>query len=303
MTKRPILYLLDGSSYIYRAFFALPHLSSASGLPTNASLGFTNMLLKMLKDKSPEYMAVIFDAKGPTFRHELYESYKITRPPMPYNLSSQIPYIKEIVEGLNISMLELEGYEADDIIATICKEMENKEYKVIVITGDKDLFQLVSKNVTLWDSMKNKVSGIVEVKERFEIEPHQIPDVMGLTGDSIDNVPGIPGIGEKTAIRLIKEFQSIENLLDNIDQIPKEKLKANLRRYKDQALLSKELVTLKSDVPVACDLKHLKVKSPDRAKLRKLFKELEFTRLLREIELEESQDSLKFKPGNDAQFG
>ena len=231
MTKRPILYLLDGSSYIYRAFFALPHLSSASGLPTNASLGFTNMLLKMLKDKSPEYMAVIFDAKGPTFRHELYESYKITRPPMPYNLSSQIPYIKEIVEGLNISMLELEGYEADDIIATICKEMENKEYKVIVITGDKDLFQLVSKNVTLWDSMKNKVSGIVEVKERFEIEPHQIPDVMGLTGDSIDNVPGIPGIGEKTAIRLIKEFQSIENLLDNIDQIPKEKLKANLRRY------------------------------------------------------------------------
>lgn len=302
MTKRPILYLLDGSSYIYRAFFALPHLSSASGLPTNASLGFTNMLLKMLKDKSPEYMAVIFDAKGPTFRHELYESYKITRPPMPYNLSSQIPYIKEIVEGLNISMLELEGYEADDIIATICKEMENKEYKVIVITGDKDLFQLVSKNVTLWDSMKNKVSGIVEVKERFEIEPHQIPDVMGLTGDSIDNVPGIPGIGEKTAIRLIKEFQSIENLLDNIDQIPKEKLKANLRRYKDQALLSKELVTLKSDVPVACDPKHLKVKSPDRAKLRKLFKELEFTRLLKEIELEESQDSLKFKLGNDAQF-
>lgn len=295
MTKRPILYLLDGSSYIYRAFFALPHLSSASGLPTNASLGFTNMLLKMLKDKSPEYMAVIFDAKGPTFRHELYESYKITRPPMPYNLSSQIPYIKEIVEGLNISMLELEGYEADDIIATICKEMENKEYKVIVITGDKDLFQLVSKNVTLWDSMKNKVSGLVEVKERFEIEPHQIPDVMGLTGDSIDNVPGIPGIGEKTAIRLIKEFQSIENLLDNIDQIPKEKLKANLRRYKDQALLSKELVTLKSDVPVACDLKHLKVKSPDRTKLRKLFKELEFTRLLKEIELEESQDSLRFK--------
>lgn len=298
MAGRPILYLLDGSSYIYRAYFALPHLSNSSGIPTNATLGFTNMLLKILKDKQPEYLAVIFDAKGPTFRHEIYESYKITRPVMPYNLSSQIPYIRDIIDGLNIALLESEGYEADDIIATICKEIEGKEYEAMVITGDKDLLQLVSEKVSIWDSMRNKISDLTAVRERFGTEPHKIPDIMGLTGDSIDNIPGVPGIGKKTASRLIKEFQSIENLMKNIDKIANEKLKANLLKYRDQAILSRKLVTLDSKVPLDWEFEDFRLRPPDTVKLRRLFKELEFTRLLKEIEPEDIQGSFEWRSEN-----
>ncbi len=294
MTEKPTFYLLDGSSYIYRAFFAIPHLSTSSGLPTNATLGFTNMLLKMLKDKSPEYMAVVFDAKGPTFRHEAYKPYKITRPAMPHNLSAQIVSIKEIVDGLNILMIEVEGYEADDIIATICQKMAGKRYKINIVTGDKDLIQLVSEDVILWDSMKNKITDLSKVREKFGIEPPQLPDVLGLAGDSIDNIPGVPGIGEKTAIKLIKEFHTMESLMDNIDKVPNEKLRTSLYKYKDQAFLSRDLVRLCPDVPVTSDLNNFRLRPPDKEKLKKLFKQLEFTRLYKEMELEESQESLKF---------
>ena len=194
------LYLIDGSAYIYRAYHAIRNLTNSKGLPTNAAFGFTRMLIKLIEDRSPEYVVMFFDAKGPTFRHEIYQDYKANRPPMPEDLSIQIPYIKEITHGFNISVIEMQGFEADDLIGTFKCQAEKDGFFVVMVTGDKDFVQLVTDNAVIWDPMKEKTIDIKTVRDDFGIEPYQMIDVMALSGDASDNIPGVPGIGPKTCL-------------------------------------------------------------------------------------------------------
>ena len=277
--KKEAIYLVDGSSYIYRAYHAIRHLSNSKGLPTNASFGFTRMFLKLLEDRQPSYLAVIFDAKGPTFRHEIYKAYKANRPPMPEDLSVQIPYIKQIVRGFNVPSLEFDHYEADDIIGTIAENAIHQGYKMVIVTGDKDFKQLISHSASLWDPMKDRFVDYERFKEEHSIEPQQWIDVLGLSGDASDNIPGVPGIGEKTAIKLVKEFGTLDRLLENLDQIPQNKMRENLVVHADQARLSRKLVTIDTNVPISYDLKEFRVIPPDSQKLGTIFRELEFRHL------------------------
>ena len=282
MSPRPRLYLIDGSSYIFRAFYAIGHLSNSKGLPTNATYGFTQMLLKVLKDHQPDYLIVVFDSKAPTFRTQVYQEYKANRPAMPEALVPQIPYIKKIMQAYRIATLEIEGYEADDVIGTLAKKLES-EADVVIITGDKDILQLVSDRTEVYDTMKEKRFKVDQVIQRFGVPPEQVVEVMGLSGDAVDNIPGVPGIGEKTAIELIKAFGSIENLLAHLEQVPKKKLRENLEAYGEQARLSRQLATLHTDVPIDCPLKESVLSPPDLKSLREIFKELEFNKLLKEL--------------------
>jgi len=282
MSDRPQLFIIDGSSYLYRAFYAIRHLSNAKGLPTNAIYGFVQMLLKVLKEHRPDYLAVIFDSKAPTFRSEVYKEYKANRPAMPESLSPQIPYVKKIIEGYRIALLEMAGYEADDLIGTVAKRLES-EVDVVIVTGDKDLLQLVSDRVQVYDSMKEKRFGVEEVIQRFGVTPEQVVEVMGLAGDAIDNIPGIPGIGEKTALQLIKTYGSIENLLAHAEEIPQKKLKENVKTHGELARLSRRLATIHTDVPVPCRLEDFSLPPPDLKSLKEIFRELEFNKLLKEL--------------------
>ncbi len=279
ITPEKTVYLIDGSSYIYRAYHAVRHLSTTKGLPTNATFGFTNMLLKLLAERKSEYMVMAFDARGPTFRHEIYEAYKANRPPMPEDLAVQIPYIKQVVEGMNIPSLELAGYEADDIIGTLARSAEEKGFHVVIVTGDKDFKQLVSPGISIWDPMKDRSLDYAGLKKDFGLEPSQWVDVMGLSGDTSDNIPGVPGVGEKTAISLIKTFRTMEALFENLDNITKKKLRENLTNFREQAMLSLRLVTIDTEVPLSVDIASLRVSDPDAQRLSRLFKELEFQRL------------------------
>ncbi len=195
--QKPRLFLIDGSSYIYRAFFALPHLTNSKGFPTNAVYGFTNMLLKLLRERRPEYLAVAFDAPGPTFRHEVFAAYKAQRPAMPDDLRLQVPYIKDIVAALRIPILEKEGVEADDLIGALARKLENEGIDTIIVSGDKDLMQLINDRVTMYDPMKDKVFQVADIQERFRVVPEKLIEVRGLCGDTSDNIPGVPGIGER----------------------------------------------------------------------------------------------------------
>ena len=282
MPDRPKLFLIDGSSYLFRAFYAIGHLSNSKGIPTNATYGFTQMLLKVLKDHRPDYLVVTFDLKAPTFRTEVYKEYKSNRPAMPEGLTPQIPYIKKIIEGYRIALLEMEGYEADDLIGTVAKGLES-EVDVVIITGDKDILQLVSPRIQVYDTMKEKRFGVEEVIERFGVSPEQVVEVMGLSGDAIDNIPGVPGIGEKTAIQLIKTYGSIENLLIHVEEIHQKKLKENLKTHGDLARLSRQLATIHTNVPVNYRLKDFSLSPPDLNHLKEIFKELEFNKLLKEL--------------------
>ncbi len=273
------LYLIDGTAYIYRAYHAIRGLSNSKGLPTNAVFGFTRMLLKLVEDKKPEYVVMLFDSKRPTFRHEMYKEYKANRPPMPEDMSVQIPYIKDITKGFNIPVIEMPGYEADDLIGTIARRTEAAGFSPVMVTGDKDFFQLVTDKAIVWDPMKEKTTDMTAIKERFGVQPHQMIDVMGLSGDTSDNIPGVPGIGPKTALSLIQNFGTMEQLYGQVDKITKKKQHENLVKYKDQAFLSRKLVTIDTAVPLEFKLEDFKVKSPDTGKLAGLFKELEFTQL------------------------
>ena len=276
------LYLIDGSSYIYRAYYAIRNLTSPKGFPTNALYGFTQMLLKVLKERQPEHVAVIFDAGRITFRNELYPEYKANRAAMPDDLRPQIAPIKEMVRAFNIPALELSGYEADDIIATIAGECAVKGLAVVVVTGDKDLMQIVTDRVTLLDTMKEKASGIREVEERFGVGPDRVIDILGLAGDTSDNIPGVPGIGEKTAIKLIREFGTLEALLERGGEV-KGKMGEKLREFASQALLSRRLATVDCRVPIVWEYADLAASAPDNRRLGELFKEYGFTTLMKEL--------------------
>ena len=198
------LYLVDGSGYIFRAFFALPHLNNSRGLPTNATYGFIRMLLKLLKDARPSHIAVVFDSPKRTFRDDLFDSYKANRDEAPNDLVTQIPYIHRAVDAFRIKSITLDGYEADDVIGTLAVQAARAKFNTVIVTGDKDFMQLVGGNITLWDTMRDKRVGPREVRERFGVEPRALVDIMALMGDSIDNVKGVPGVGEKTASALIQ---------------------------------------------------------------------------------------------------
>jgi len=286
----PRLFLIDGSSYIFRAFFAIPPLSNAAGLPTNAIFGFTNILLKLLKQYRPEYVVVALDAGRVTFRNEMLVDYKSNRPEAPAELIPQFPYFRKVLDALNLPLLELPGYEADDIIATLCGTMSGKGCDVIVVSSDKDLMQLVTDGIKLLDSAKDRWIGADQVREKFGVAPEQVIEVMGLMGDPVDNIPGVRGIGEKTAIALIQRFQTLENLFDHLDEVEQMKLRgaARIRKLLDEkrqdAFLSRDLATVKRDVPIEIGLESLRARAPDLDKTRPLFTELGFTNLLKLLE-------------------
>ena len=294
MSKKKTLYLIDGTAYIYRAYHAIRRLSNSKGLPTNAVFGFTRMLLKLMADRAPEYVAMVFDAKGPTFRHKLYKDYKANRPPMPEDLSVQIPYVKDITDGYNIQVVEMEGFEADDLIGTLSRVAEDAGFSVVMVTGDKDFMQLVTENATIWDPMKEKTIDADVIRKEFGVEPHQMIDVMGLSGDAADNIPGVPGIGQKTALTLIKTFGSIDDLYDRVDTITKKKQHENLIRHKVQALLSRDLVSIKTDAPISFVPENFKTRTSDNVKLFRLFKELEFRQLQQTVPKESDLSKKKY---------
>ena len=271
------LYLIDGSSYIYRAYHAIRSLSNSQGLPTNAVFGFTRMLLKLIEDKSPEYVAILFDTKAPTFRHKMYHLYKANRPPMPEDMAAQIPYIKDVVAGFNLPAFEMSGYEADDLIGTLAHKAQKAGLVVVMVTGDKDFMQLVNERVSIWDPMKEKRIDSEFITTTMGINPIQLIDVMGLSGDTSDNIPGVPGIGPKTALALIQSYASMENLYAKVDQITKTKQRTNLKAHKEQAFLSKALVTIDTAAPLSFHPEDFRRKPPDAQALSKLFKALEFS--------------------------
>lgn len=281
--KKKRLFLIDGSGYMYRAFHAIRYLTNSKGLPTNAVFGFTRMLVKTLKQENPDYVGVVFDLKGPTFRHDLFQDYKANRAETPEELVQQIPYIKQVVEALSIPVLELQGYEADDLIGTFAKKAAKNDFDVVIVTGDKDMYQLIEENIQIYDELKDKWVGTKEAEERFGVPVEKIVEVMGLSGDSVDNIPGVPGIGPKTATELIQQFGSVEGVLAHIDQVKGAKRKDNLTKHAEDARLSKKLVTIDTNVPVTVTLDELRREPPDPRSLTALFTELEFYRLLKEL--------------------
>ena len=281
------LYLIDGSSYIFRAFFALPPMSNSNELPTQAIYGFTTMTLKFLKEHQPEMLAVVLDAGRETFRNQIYHEYKSNRPEAPPDLIPQFPYIRKVLQAMNIPALELAGFEADDLIATLAKNFSSQETEVVIVSGDKDLMQLVGESVRLLDTVKSKWIGVEEVKEKFGVKPHQVVEVMGLMGDPTDNIPGIKGIGEKTAIPLIQKFENLENLFDHLDDLDKVGIKSSARvrkalmEGKEDALMSRKLATVITDVQVHIELEQLRYQGFSNENLRELYTELEFNQLLK----------------------
>ena len=219
------LYLIDGTSLLYRSYYAIRRLSTSKGFPTNAIFGFLTALRKLKDKENPHYLAVVFDTAGPTIRHKAYKEYKAHRKPMPEDLVEQLTYIKRIIKGLNVMMLEKEGYEADDIIGTLARKGQKEGFRVVIVTGDKDFRQLISPQISLWDTMKDKVTDYETFKKEYALEPEQVIDLMGLSGDSSDNIPGVRGVGEKTALDLVKEFGSLEGVFEHLGDIKKKKLK------------------------------------------------------------------------------
>src|SRR5574341_56762 len=280
--KERVLYLIDGSSYIFRAYHAIRGLSTSKGSPTNAIYGFTSMIFKFLKDYSPEYLGIVFDSKGKTFRDEIYPLYKANRDEAPDDFKIQVPKIFEVVDSLGIPQVQIEGYEADDIMGTIAKEMEGKGISVVLVTGDKDFCQLVSERVTLIDTMRDKKTGIKEVIQRFGVPPESVIDVFALSGDATDNIPGVRGVGEKTASELIGKFRTIESLYENLNELP-QRQRELLAANKESAILSKRLVTIETSIPMSLSLEGFEYKGFNKEKLREIFEQLEFKSLLREL--------------------
>ncbi|SLM46964.1 DNA polymerase I [Nitrospira japonica] len=278
------LYLIDGSAYVYRAFFALPPLITSKGLQTNAVYGFTTTLMKIVREHGPDCLAVAFDERGPTLRHEEFKEYKAQRPPMPEGMQAQVPYIHRLVEAFSIPVVRHVGYEADDLIGTLARQAEAAGYDVVIVTGDKDMFQLLTPHIRIFDPVKNKWSGEAECLERFGVEPSRVVEVMGLMGDSTDNIPGVKGIGEKTAVKLLSQFGTIEELLRRVDEVTPPRVRALLAEQGESAKLSRRLATIVLDAPVQFDPSRYAARIPQPDRLAELFRELEFTTLLKSLQ-------------------
>ena len=293
--------LIDGNFFCYRGFYAIRGLSTSGGVPTNAVLGFIVTLNKLVAEHKPGYLAVAFDLKGPTFRHKRFANYKVQRKPMPDELSTQIPTIKKILAAYHIPIFEKSGYEADDIIATLAKRLANSKLEILVVTGDKDILQIVNDNVKVLNLQKdNLVLDRAWVKKRFSVTPEKIVEIMALAGDKSDNIPGVPGIGEATAIELIKEFGTLDGVLANRDNIANKARSEKLKIFAEQARMSRELVLLDSDVPQLAQkdssqlLNQLKVVEADKEKLFEIFKELELKSLMAKV-IPEKKDKIDCK--------
>ena len=289
--KTDHFYLIDGSGYIFRAYYALPPLTRKSdGLPTGAVNGFCNMLFKLLEDsksennlQKPTHFAVIFDAARKTFRNEIYSDYKANRSDPPEDLAPQFEYIRKSVIAFNLPSVDLINYEADDLIATYTQQILEKGAKVTIVSSDKDLMQLYKKDVRIFDPMKNKFITPEDINNKFGVDPKKVIDVQALAGDSSDNVPGVPGIGVKTAAELINKYGTLEKLLDKANEIKQNKRRETLIENKDKAIISKKLVTLKKNVPIKISLKDFKLQEVDKDKLYKFLREMEFNRLLSSV--------------------
>jgi DNA polymerase I len=295
LTKLKHVYLVDGSGYIFRAFHALPPLTRPDGTPVGAVLGFTNMLLKLLRETDADHIAVVFDASQRTFRNKIYADYKANRPDTPEDLVPQFKLVREATDAMNVARIEQVDYEADDLIAAYAKAAVKAGATVTVVSSDKDLMQLVSDKVQLLDPIKNKPIGAAEVKEKFGVGPEQVIEVQALIGDSVDNVPGVPGIGVKGAAELIGVYGNLENLLKRAEEIKQPKRRQNLIEFAEQARLSKKLVTLDADVPLPLPLDDLAVKPLDGKKLGAFLHEQNFRALLNRLDAQ-----LKNAIGKDA---
>ena len=277
------LLIIDGSSLLYRAFYAIPSLTDSQGRPTNAVYGFLNMLLKLYEQLEPHYVAVAFDKDKHTFRNDLYDGYKATRKPAPDDLRPQFPLIREVLECLGIHVLELEGYEGDDIIGTVARQMEAKDFHIDIVTGDRDALQLVDENVTVHLTKKGITNMLAVTPDVMEAEygyaPSQVVDMKALMGDTADNIPGVPGVGEKTAAKLIAQFQHVETLYDRIGEVKGKKLQEKLADNKDKAFLSKELATICCSVPVEYSL-DMFLPQPRKEDVSALFRSLGFKNML-----------------------
>jgi len=300
MLKKKRLFLIDGSALAYRSYFAFIRnpLINSKGENTSAAFGFANSLMKILKEEGPDYIGVVFDTKAPTFRHEIYKEYKSTRAKMPDEMVSQLPRIMELVWGLNIPILEMEGYEADDLMGTLARKAKVKGLEVILVTGDKDFLQLVDEDVKVLNPRRSgeeiEVYNREMVRAKFGVPPEKVTDLLGLMGDSSDNVPGIPGVGEKTALELILKFGDLEGVLANADKVKRKNISKNLKEHADLARLSKKLVTIETEVPLELDLNLLSRRDFDLPKLKEFFKEMEFTRFLQEITSREKKERTKY---------
>jgi DNA polymerase-1 len=286
MTDKKRLVLIDGNSLLYRAFFAMRYLSTAGGQPTNAVYGLTVMLLKLFEEK-PDYIAVAFDTPTPTFRHEEYEHYKAHRKPTPDDLIVQAPVARELIRAFNVPVIEVPGYEADDVIGAMAKEATERGMETTIVTGDLDALQLVDDHVKVMTTVKG-VSDTVEydakaVEERFGLKPDQMIDYKGLKGDASDNIPGVPGIGDKTAVSLLQKYGTMENLLDHVNELPEGKVKRTLQENEEIARLSKRLGTIVTELPETLDLEQYATRQPDYDALRDLFVKLEFKTMLKRL--------------------
>jgi DNA polymerase I len=283
VSKTPPLVLVDGSSYLYRAFHALPPLTNAQGEPTGAIYGVANMLRRLLKDYSPEHVAVVFDAKGKTFRDDLYADYKANRPPMPDELIAQVEPLHTLVKAMGLPVLVVPGVEADDVIATLAREGREHGLEVVISTGDKDMAQLVEPGVTLVNTMTGTTMDADGVKERFGVPPERIVDYLALIGDTVDNVPGVDKVGPKTAVKWLDAYGSLDGIMEHADEI-KGKVGENLRTALEHLPLSRELVTVRRDVELDVTPEGLRLAEPDRETLKELFTRLEFRTWLKELE-------------------
>ncbi|HET7746707.1 MAG TPA: DNA polymerase I [Vicinamibacteria bacterium] len=287
MPRRPdTIYLIDGSAQLHRAYFAIKGLATTRGQPTNAVYGFTTMLRKLYEDEDPEFVGISFDRAGPTFRHQEYSEYKATRRRMADDLAVQLPYVMRVCEIFGLPEVNVPGFEADDVIATLAAQAVADGHKVIVVSGDKDLLQLVSDGILVLNPGREGAGAILYdaklVEEKFGVPPEHVVDVLALVGDAVDNVPGVPGIGEKGARDLVREFGSLEAVLDNVGKVKRNAYREGLQAHRDEAILSKRLVTLRKDLPVKLELEALRRRPPDKAAAHALFTELEFMALAKE---------------------
>jgi DNA polymerase-1 len=279
MSKKK-LFLIDGHSLLYRAYYAIRNLSTSKGLPTNGIYGFISMLRKLQDKESPAYLGVVFDVEGPTVRHEAYKEYKAHRKPMPEDLAVQIPVLKKLLEALRIPVIEFEKYEADDVLGSLAQKASSKKIPTVLVSTDKDLFQLVNESTTVYNPVKEIYLDEKAVEKNFGVPPSQVVDVLALWGDPSDNIPGVPGIGEKTSKALIREFHTIENLLQNLDQIPKPPLKEKIKANQEKLELSRQLATIEKSLDIAFNLADFSISEPNNKELISLLQELEFTSLL-----------------------
>ncbi|HEB75077.1 MAG TPA: hypothetical protein ENJ04_01840, partial [Nitrospirae bacterium] len=282
MKKPANIYLVDGNSYVYRAYHAIRGLSNSKGFPTNAVYGFVNTLLKIIREKEPDALVVSFDSPLPTDRHRVYEEYKAQRPPAPDDLVVQMPYIKRIVQALGIRICEVPGYEADDVLATLAVRSASEGVDAYIVSGDKDMLQVLNEHVWIYDPVKDRVVGREDVLKRFGVPPERVPEIMALTGDTADNIPGVKGIGEKTACEILKEH-TIEDILASPGLIRRERLRRLIEENRDAIIVSLTLARVDRDVPVDIDVSECMRREPDWQELLNLFSELEFGTLLKLI--------------------